>query len=525
MPAGVRFYDASADEFVDYFGKVTNQSTNQYMQLGAATTSDYIYVKSLEPLCGIGFGVVDDYENTAAAKFDLVEYWDGDSWTSIASARLIDETLNSAGTKSIAQSGVLWWDSMVEDAQKREMDFDSIPGYWYRASWDVALDNTDSDIRVFYVTVAYIPKALDSYDGVIEFKSRAMLWGDSRYPNRLRYSAYGRPDCLSGTDSGYTDAFGGQDKIVAVKRFYNELLVLKADSVWLLEGYSPQTFGILKIADTDGCIAPKTLWVVEVGYAGMNRDELMSIAIWMDSDGVYVLDGRKPKKISLPVDHYFNQEYATAISASDLANCQAFVDKVNNEYHLLVPDGTELVYNYVLDEWYPPWSRRVGTANNYLSCGLGFRGSDNRYYTYAGNDAGKIYRLENDTTDKDGNNTDSAISHSVKTRGISLDQKMTTTFEFIFRKVWIEAKARTSPTDKTIITKFFKNLATSGITLSSPGAISLANAGYDLAIDGLVSNQIRCGAFQLEFSVTTADLELELYSFLYAIEALGTVDL
>ena len=522
MPAGVRFFDQSAGEYVDYLGKLTNQSTSQYIDVGEATTSDYLYIKGIEPLAGIAMAVVDEYENTASAVFDLVEYWDGDGWTSIAAARLIDETSNSGGTISLAQSGTLWWDTLISDAQRREMDFDSIPGYWYRVSWGAAFS---ADVRIFYIAVAYTPKDLDSYDGVIEFKGRAMLWGDSKYPNRLRFSSYARPDCFSGSDSGYTDPFGSQEKIIVTKKFYNELLVWKKVGVWLLEGYSPQTFGTLQVSSTVGCVAPKTAHVVEVGYAGIHRDELMSIAIWMDSDGVYVLDGRKPKKVSLPVNQYFNTEYATAISASDLANCEAFIDKLNNEYHLLIPDGTELVYNYVLDEWYPPWERTVGGGSNYLSCGLLLRGSDNRYYTYGGSDVGKVYRLETDTTDKDASNADVAISHSLKTRAISLDQKMTTTFEFVFRKLWIEAKARTSPATKTVVTKFYRNLATSGITLSSPGTLDLGNAGYELVLDGLVANQNRCGAFQLEFSVSTADLELELYSLLYAIEALGSVDL
>ena len=50
------------------------------------------------------------------------------------------------------------------------------------------------------------------------------------------------------------------------------------------------------------------------------------------------------------------------------------VIKQNNEYHLLLP-SSEVVYNYVSDEWYPPWDRNID-----LLCGINFKGGDNRDY-------------------------------------------------------------------------------------------------------------------------------------------------
>ena len=173
---------------------------------------------------------------------------------------------------------------------------------------------------------------------------RNFVGPDPEFPNRLRFSAKDRPDCFSGTDSGYTDAFGDMSEIVAVKRFFNELIVWKANSVWLLEGWAPENFGVARVADTIGCCAAQSAVVVETGYPTMKADEPLSIAIWMDTDGIYVLDGRKPRKASADVDQYFNTEYATAITATKLGNCQAFPDRMNNEYHLLAQDDVELVY-------------------------------------------------------------------------------------------------------------------------------------------------------------------------------------
>ena len=354
--------------------------------------------------------------------------------------------------------------------------------------------------------------------------------GDKEFPNRLRYGCKDRPDCFSGSDSGYTDAFGDNTKIVCAIRFYNELLVFKANSVWLLEGYSPQTFGTLRISDQVGCCAAKSPVKFEVGSPQMHTDEDLSIAVWMDTDGVYALDGRKPKKISLPVDHYFNTEYTTAIAAADLVDVQAFPDPLNNEYHLLIPQvgstghGTELVVNVIQDEWYPPWDRTVGGANDYLVSGISLRGTANRYHTYGGGSAGRIYRLENDTSDKDASDADVAITHQIKTRGISVDPKQSPSLTFTFRKAWIEAKAVTSPATKTITTKFYKDVATSGTTISAPAAISLGNTGYSLVVDGIDTSQPRCLAFQLEFVAAVIDLEMEIRSVLYTLEGVGESD-
>jgi len=523
-PTGVRFYDQSATEYVDYLGTLTNESTSQYLQLEAATTTDFIYVKSVTPLCGIGFAVVPNYENTDAAKIDNIDYWDGDSWVTISTG-IIDETLDEAGDSSFAQTGTVWWNAAGLAVKKRTMDFDSIAGFWYRVSWDVALGNTAEDIRLFAVTTALYPEQIPKYKGVIEFKSRAFFWPDPEYPNRLRYSAAGRPDCLCGKDSGYTDAFGNMEEIVSVVRFYNELLVFKANSVWLLEGENPKNFGTLKIADTIGTCAAKTPMVSEVGFPGMHRNEALSVCLFMDTDGVYVIDGRKPRKVSGPVDQYFNTEYTTAMAANKLGACQAFIDPLNNEYHLLT-GLIELVYNYVSNEWYPPWERTVGGATDYLICGTHLRGTGGRYYTYAGNNVGRVLRLEDDTTDKSApsgsTEVDAKITHSIRTRAICVDPEQATIFEFNFRRLWAELKARGSG---SITTNFYKNLIETGVEIAIPSAMSLVNSGYTMTTPGLNTSQVGCTAFQLEFIGDTADLELEIWSFLYELEAIGEIGL
>ena len=517
-PAAVRFFDASAGEYIDNTGKVLNESTSQYMQIGEMVTDvDIIYMKTIEPATGFGFGVVADYTQAEASKVDLLEVWTGISWTAVT-AGIIDETLDVALDSSFAQTGVIWFNAAAVTAKRRTFDWDSIPGYWYRMSISATL--TDTDVRIFTVSTVPFPAALPAVMGVIEFKNRLFTWGDPEYPNRLRYSANGRGDCFSGSDSAYTDAFGNMEPITCALRFYNELIVWKENSVWLLEGYSPQTFGTLRIADTIGLASPKSAQVIETGYPAMKTDEPLSIAIWQDTDGVYVLDGRKPKKVSLPVDHYFNTEFATAIAAASINNRQSFVDPLRNEYHLLLPTS-ELVYNYIKAEWYPPWERNVD-----LLCGISLRGTDNRYYTYGADALATVYRLENDTTDKAENAaspyyTDVAIAHNIKTRAIAQEKPQGIALTFSFRKLWVEAKAASDPT--AILTTFFKNMITVGVALTVPAAIDLEVDDYGLCFDGLDTSQEGCVCFALQFALNSADLEMELWGFLYQVDARGEI--
>lgn len=514
--SGCRFYDASAKEYKECLGKISNEAQSQYIDISEGTTSDFLYIKTPEPAAGFGFGIVTDYTNSESntGNIDLVEVWNGETWEDYAT--IVDTTLDSDNDTSFSQTGTVFFtDTTSITPQKREFEGDTIPGFWYRVSWDATLG---TDVRIYIVLYAPLPETLPDYKGCVEFKGRLFLWGDPEFPNRMRYSAYDYPDCISGRDSGWTDPFGGMDEVLCAIPFYNELIIFKERSIWLLEGYSPDTFGVLKIADRIGLASPKTAHVVEVGYPAMHTQEPLSIAIWQDVDGIYVLDGRKPRKCSLPVDHFFNPEHsATCISAANIRSRQGFTDPINNEYHFLtgVSGKEELVYNYVNDEWYPPWTRAIN-----LSTGLNFRGNNDRYYTYGGSSAGWICQLETDTADKNTSNADVAISHSVKTRSFSPEAEKGLTLRFLLRKIYAELKARTSG---SIITKLFADMATSGTTLSAPQALSMVDSGYSVTTPYLdVSKECTC--FQVEFSLATADLEMEIWGMLFELDIRGHMD-
>jgi len=514
--AGGRFFDQSALEYQECFTKITNEATSMYIDISSATTSDFFYIKTYEPATAFYIGVVTGYTNVDNAQIDNIEHWDGDSW--VAGAAIVDSTLDDTPDSSFSQTGLVSWNGTADSPQKSVLEGDPIPGFWYRISWDATLS---ADVRIYLVAYAPFPTALPTYKGCVEFKNRLFVWPDPEFPNRLRFSAKNKPDCFSGADSGYTDAVGGADDIVCAVKFYNELLVFKENSVFLLEGEDPRTLGAIIVSHTVGLASPKSVQVAEVGTPGSHEDEPLSVCLWQDTDGIYVTDGRKPRKISLPVDHFFNPEYSTAIPAASIANRNSFVDPQNNEYHLALPwvnstyQYTELVYNYATDEWFPVWDRGFD-----IDSGLSLRGTDNRYYVYAGSDVGFVYRLENDTSDKNTSDADVAITHNVKTRAISANQKLATTMLFTLRRIWAELKARTAG---TLTTKTFKNMATSGTSQSTPSALNMVNSGFSIATPHIDVKVEGCTCFQVEFSLATIDQEMEIWSMEYEINIIGLI--
>ena len=116
---------------------------------------------------------------------------------------------------------------------------------------------------------------------------------------------------------------------------------------------------------------------------------------------------------------------------------------------------------------------------------------------------------------------DAAISHFVKTRAIAAKQEESTSLRFTLRKIWIEARARAVSTALTVT--FFKDMADSGTALATPAAMNVLETSKSLSVPGVDTSQEDCHCFELQFALNTKDLELELWSFLYQVDARGEI--
>lgn len=505
---GTRVFKNATGEYGEGLGKVSVESTSTFIQLGTLGTSDALYIKTAEPPSGFGIAIVDGFSNVNVVTINDPKGWTGNAWS--AYTGLVDTTQNTGGD-SFAQTGSIFFDGSSVQVRKRVLPGDDTPGYWTQVTWS---DDLSLEVRVFFLVSATYPEALGSYDGCIEFKNRLMLWGDKEFPNRLRFSTTNRPDCFSGSNSGYTDAFGDKSPILNVLKFYNELLVFKEKSIFLLEGDSPFNFGTLKITDTVGLASIHTAQVVEVGSPSMHRDEPLTIALWQDVDGVYALDGRKPRKITSSIENFFDPTSSQSIPENEIHSLSGFIDPINNEYHLILSDK-ELVHNYVTDEWYPVWERALN-----LTSATHFIPDDTYGYVYAGTEEGFIVRTETGLNDKDESDSDVAIEHFLTSRAILATQNLSTSLTLNLRRLWAEFKAESVG---EVVSKALKDLAPDASPLTSPIPMTLINAGFGITSPRMNISLNDCTCFQIKLYVNTVDWHMEIWSFSYEVEIIGLI--
>jgi len=508
---GILFYDQSIGEYQDALGDLSVETGTTYLDISAMQTADYIYIKTPDIAAGFGFGIVRGYSNTNAALIDEIGVWTGNAWTALTT-NIEDQTLDGALDSSFSQTGKVWFDAAVVTPQRRTLKGDPVPGYWYRISISAALS---ADVRIYLGVYAAYPEALSTYTGCVEFNGSLVLWGDSLWPNRLRYSAPGMPDHLSGTLSGYSEPIGDDSEILVAKNFGSFLLVWKRNGLFAVDG----DYKVTKVS-SKGIVAPKSASVVEVGTEGLQRDEVVNVAIWQAQDGTYLTYGTSTKKISLPVDNYFNPYYDDCLGASELLNLQAFTDQVNNEYHLILPT-IELVYNTKLNGWYPPFQRYYP-----LTCGIDLIDQFGQQRTFGGCNSGYVIELEIGIEDQRTLTTTVGINHSIKTRALMAISAEGLSTRFTFRKLWTAVKAM--PAGIATI-KLYSNLSNTGVAYTTPTTMSLAESNAGMAVPIIEVSIPNLNAIQvgLEYITTrltpTYDSYMEVWEIIYILDTIGEI--
>lgn len=191
----------------------------------------------------------------------------------------------------------------------------------------------------------------------------------------------------SGAVQFYT-ANGGP--CTAIHAFNGSIWVFKKDALGIIyhTGNSKATHRLVTISDYIGCVSYKT--VKQVG----------PYLFWLGQNQVYIGAGDGAVEIGQQVKAYLDN-----INLSAISNACAFAD--DQSYYLCIPTGTNtqpdtcLVYNYIYKKWLP-YSINLG----------GFRfGASLNGNSYAGDNVGQIYKVNDGTTD---NGT--AISWEVDSR-------------------------------------------------------------------------------------------------------------
>lgn len=276
------------------------------VEIGGMTASDRYYFNSEVPIIGV-YPSVGDIPNETAATTAAVKYWNGTAFAAYSSIN--DSTI--VDSKSHASDG---WITFARPTDEQPTMFQSSQwfSYWYEVSFDKTL--TDDMSISIQVMPYYDMQGYGKCYALSSFKQRA-AYGFEKVPGYIMISAANGPMILNGDDCAVQDVGDGRaNRVVAIKRFFNELLVWQEEKgkdggcLSLIEGYSPSTFGKRVLSTTLGTFSSKSAVIIEgVPYQDPNgKVQRITVAAFLSRYGVYMTDGKNIWMISKDIQDYFD---------------------------------------------------------------------------------------------------------------------------------------------------------------------------------------------------------------------------
>mgnify|MGYP001610228000 CR=1 FL=1 len=434
--------------------------TYTFADIGGMLNTEHFYVGSFHPLQGIN--IIIGSGNTLASTL-TVDYFNTTSglWTALTS--IVDNT--SESSKTLKQSGLITWNSNSAEG----LTFISNEYlYYYRFNVSQTLSAT---VHIDQIQAIYTQDTISNYSFPVYWNNRVGLCNNTtNYKNRILLGAINTNCIFEGYDTATLD-FGDNTDLLAATELYirdtsifSNLLVLKKNETWLVDGVVPANFVIYNISKTIGITAPLTLQACGIGTTGLLPIP-RHIAIWQSSNAIVLFDGNVIVPISEDIKNLFDQNSSDHINTSYSNISAAFFDPSFNEYHWLFADSTsstinrEMVYDIVKHKWYEV-DRGTGKK---LQCGIPVIDTIGNIYTYGGLATGYCERLENSTT-FDGNN----IVSTLKTGDIAFKGWG---YQNLLRHIKLLAKSKANTTNTVTITHF-KDTETTGTSLGSASLTS-----------------------------------------------------
>ena len=373
------------------------------IEIGGLTSSDKVYVNTIDPAIGM-YVTVGSVPNETAATTVTIKYFNGSTWASTSAA---DST--TIDSKSLASDGWLTW-THPSDEQPTVFQSSQYYSYWYEITFDKTL-TADMIVGVEFMPY-YDMRDFGKCYALCSFKQR-VIYSFEKLPGYVAISSYTLPTVLNGNDFAIQDIGDGRaNKAVCIKKFYNEVLVWQEEKgkeggcLTLIEGESPDTFGKRIISTSKGTFSSKSAVVVDGIPVIKTKDETPSkvtMAYFLSRDGVYRTDGRAVESISQLIQDYFDPKESKCIRRGYEKEHWMDWDSQYNVIRVgLVSGSTATVPNVFLiyDPFTHAWSHDVLTYP--LSCHAEVEAVSGQYPVLqigGGTADGTIYILNSGTTD------------------------------------------------------------------------------------------------------------------------------
>ncbi len=432
-----------------------------YSNIGGLNTAGRIYVGFPERMTGLDIILVTGKVNTTASVL-TVKYWNGSAWTTVGTIE--DGTKTTATT--LSKSGPVIWDAPVESSEFKNAVSNSDLWYYYELSVSVTLsDNTYID----KITGIPAQKNIKGYSYPVMWQNRVWLLDNTAYKrNSALCSAQDTVCVFNGSDST-TLYFGNEERLVCggtlFTRFgsniYDNLIVVKKNEVWLVDGTSPEDYRQYKVGDNSGCVAPKTFMACDMGYEiapGINKHVL----IWQSENAIVMFDGNVISPISGDIENYFDRTKTECIPDGMKDDSTSFYDESRFEYHWCFASGAsattlnkEFVYNLLKRKWFEI-DRGTG---KYLQIGFSVQDTNGNNFTYGGIDTGYIERLEYGTTFDTNNIISQFRTLDIPFGGYSIETEI--------RHIRLVAVAKATTTNTVTATHYGDGITTSALTTAT----------------------------------------------------------
>lgn len=375
----------------------SSTDTGSYAELDAlaASGTDFFVCGFSERMMGIVFNFVSGKGNTTAGTILTVEYWNGSAWTSVGN--LDDGTLENNIT--LSKTGAVTWNAISSENEFIRSINNDIQLYYYKFKFSQALS---ADVQAYYITGIRTQKDISAYNFALLSNNRLFLCNNNKeHKNTVLCSSVETSTVFNGEDS-VKYSFGDESELTGGawiysqygSRLFNVTIFFKKDETWALVGNDPSTWIKYKISGIAGCVASRTIQVVDLGLETKMPNR--NVVIWQGANGIYLSDGRSPILISEDIQDKFDKRLSTSINTSKIADSTAFWDSANNCYHWKWASGTSTTLNeeWVFDFKKLAWFEIERTSTKKLQLGIKTKDTNGNFYNYGFINTGYMERLE-----------------------------------------------------------------------------------------------------------------------------------
>ncbi len=343
-----------------------------------------------------------DYTSTLT-----VYYWDGKNWITVGDLR--DGTIDD--NNSMAKSGFITWDPIAENVEFKKSITEEDSYYYYKLAWS---EKFSPDVKAYYIAGVPVQRQISNYKFPLHAQGRLWLFSDQAGDkNSTIVSNLNELNSFNGVGVGDPFYFGDKTEIIAATEMYertstqveSHILVLKHNSIHIVEGTNPENWKTVNLTDNIGCNAPYTLAKSSLGIESSPLQR-RQVAIWQGSSGLYMFDNHAVHPISDDIGYYFDHRNADAINLAYAHISYGFFTIVDGEhfYHWCFASGTSTVLDkeWVLDIKRQRWFEVDRGTGKAIQGGVQVLDPNGNAYSYGFEDTGHLQRLNWGTT-YDGN--------------------------------------------------------------------------------------------------------------------------